>query len=109
MLGFLFADDANAPAFAIDPEEKAKVLGEGADEVLKAAVVALEGLTEWTTQTIEQALRVALIDGLELKPKVAFGSVRVAVTGRRVSPPLFESMELLGRERSLSRVRAAIN
>ena len=42
----------------------------------------------------------ALIEGLGLKPKIAFGPVRVAVTGRQVSPPLFESMELLGRERT---------
>ncbi len=48
---------------------------------------------------IEAALREALVDGLGLKPKVAFAPLRVAVTGRRVSPPLFESMELLGRER----------
>jgi glutamyl-tRNA synthetase len=43
-----------------------------------------------------------------IKPKLAFGPVRVAVTGRRVSPPLFESMELLGREESLRRLRAAL-
>ena len=57
---------------------------------------------------IEAALRAALVDGLGLKPKLAFGPVRVAVTGRRVSPPLFESLELLGRERSLARLRAAL-
>jgi glutamyl-tRNA synthetase len=39
---------------------------------------------------------------------VAFGPVRVAVTGARISPPLFESMELLGRERSLSRLQSAL-
>jgi glutamyl-tRNA synthetase len=43
-----------------------------------------------------------------LKPRNAFGPVRVAVTGRRVSPPLFESMELLGRERSLQRLQSAL-
>ncbi len=41
---------------------------------------------------------------MQLKPRHAFGPVRVAVTGRRISPPLFESLELLGRERSLSRL-----
>ena len=56
---------------------------------------------------IEAALRAALVEGLGLKPKLAFGPVRVAVTGRRVSPPLFESMELLGRERTLGRLRCA--
>ena len=62
----------------------------------------------WTTADIEATLRTALVDGLGLKPKVAFGPVRVAVTGRRVSPPLFESLELLGRDRSLARLRAAL-
>ena len=56
---------------------------------------------------IEEALRSALVDGLGLKPRNAFGPVRVAITGSTVSPPLFESMELLGRERSLARLAAA--
>jgi glutamyl-tRNA synthetase len=52
-------------------------------------------------------VRAALIEGLGLKPKLAFGPVRVAATGRRISPPLFESLELLGRESSLARIEAA--
>ncbi len=60
-----------------------------------------------TPRAIEEALRAALVEGLGLKPRHAFGPVRVAITGRRVSPPLFESMELLGRERSLARLRIA--
>jgi glutamyl-tRNA synthetase len=76
--------------------------------VLVAAFAALTGVTDWTTPAIEEALRTALIEGLELKPKVAFGPVRVAVTGRRVSPPLFESLEILGRERSLARISDSI-
>ena len=63
---------------------------------------------DFEPEAIEEALRVALVDGLGLKPRVAFGALRVAVSGRRVSPPLFESMELLGRERSLGRLRAAL-
>jgi len=55
-------------------------------------------------QQVEQALRELLVDGLGLKPKTAFTPVRVAVTGRRVAPPLFESMELLGAELSLARI-----
>ena len=50
------------------------------------------------------ALRDALVSGLGLKPRLAFGPVRVAITGSRVSPPLFESMEILGRESCLARI-----
>ena len=57
---------------------------------------------------IEAALREALVEGLGLKPKHAFGPLRVAVTGRTISPPLFESMELLGRDVTLARLEAAI-
>jgi glutamyl-tRNA synthetase len=78
-----------------------------AQRVLSVALEALESLPEWTASSIEAALRNALIDGLELKPKLAFGPVRVAITGRKVSPPLFESMEILGRARSLERIGAA--
>ena len=66
----------------------------------------MSGLDTWDTPSIEAALRASLIEGLGLKPRNAFGPVRVAITGRRVSPPLFESMELLGRERSLARLAA---
>jgi glutamyl-tRNA synthetase len=72
---------------------------------LDAAVLALEPLPGWETGAIEAALRGALVEGLGIKPKLAFGPLRVAVTGRRVSPPLFESMEILGRESSLARLR----
>ena len=80
--------------------------GDQADDVLREAEAALAGLDEWTTEAIERALRVTLIEERGLKPKVAFGPVRLAITGRRVSPPLFESMELLGADRSLSRIRS---
>jgi glutamyl-tRNA synthetase len=83
------------------------VLTGDAAPVLTAAVTALSDLATWATADIEAALRGSLVEGLGLKPKVAFGAVRVAVTGRRVSPPLFESLELLGRDRSLARLRAA--
>jgi glutamyl-tRNA synthetase len=104
MLGFLLVDEAD---FAVDPDDAAKVLTGDAAAVLAAAVTALSGLNTWATADIEAALRASLVEGLGLKPKVAFGAVRVAVTGRRVSPPLFESLELLGRDRSLARLRAA--
>ena len=47
-----------------------------------------------------------IVEGLEIKPRLAFGPVRIAVSGERISPPLFESMEILGKESSLNRVRA---
>ncbi len=104
MLHFLVVPDA---AFAVDESAAAKQLDEAGQAVLAAANPVLEGLTEWTAPAIEQALHSTLVDGLGLKPRNAYGPVRVAVTGRTVSPPLFESMELLGRERSLARLRAA--
>src|SRR6266545_7658462 len=103
MLGFLFVDEE---AFVLDPDAAAKVLTGDAGAVLEASVKALADV-EWTTGAIEAALRASLIDGLGLKPKNAFGPVRVAISGRRISPPLFESLELLGRERSLHRLEQA--
>jgi glutamyl-tRNA synthetase len=105
MLRFLFvADDA----FAVDPDAAAKNLGADAVPVLDAALTGLDALDDWSTAAIEGSLRAALVDGLGLRPRKAFGPVRVAVSGRTVSPPLYESMELLGRERSLQRLRAGV-
>ncbi|MFT3871228.1 MAG: glutamate--tRNA ligase [Nocardioides sp.] len=100
MLGFLLVDE--------DDFERVDTVDEAGREVVQAAYDALAGLASWTTDAIEEALRAALIDGLELKPRLAFGPVRVAVTGRRISPPLFESLELLGRDRSLARLQGAL-
>ena len=115
MLGFLFTKDAGITnevtagvgAFAIDESELANLNNE-TNQALEAAANALAELDTWTTEQIEAKLRSALIDGLGLKPKFAFGPVRLATAGRKVSPPLFESLELLGKERSLSRIRAGI-
>jgi glutamyl-tRNA synthetase len=73
--------------------------------VLDAALIALEAVGDWTTEAIEGALKASLLEGLQLKPRKAFGPIRVAATGASVSPPLFESLQLLGRDRSLSRLR----
>jgi glutamyl-tRNA synthetase len=97
MLGFLFIDDV----------EQVDELDDAGRDVVRAAHDALEGLRTWSTAEIETALREALVEDLGLKPRVAFGPVRIAVTGRKVSPPLFESLELLGRDRSLARLRTA--
>ena len=105
LLGFLFADGS---AFQRDPADTAKLLDADGTTVVRAARDALAGLDRWETTAIDDALRGALIEDLGLKPRTAFGAVRVAVTGRRVSPPLFESLELLGRDRALARLDDAV-
>ena len=101
MVRFLFEEPT------IDESARTKVLEkDGAAVSLKAAHEALTRC-EWSTAAIEEALR-DLPQRLELKPKVVFQAVRVAVTGTTVSPPLFESLELLGKERSLSRLEASL-
>lgn len=102
LVAFLFTDDAD---LEIEADARGS-LGADAAAVLDAGISALEGLDDFTPAPIEEALRAALIDGLALKPRLAFGPLRVAVSGRRVSPPLFESMELLGKESTLARLRA---
>ncbi|PXY27043.1 glutamate--tRNA ligase [Prauserella muralis] len=105
LVRFLFVDEET---FAPEEAAATKVLGPEAEPVLRASIEALEALPSWETAAIEQALKDALVDGLGLKPRKAFAPVRVAVTGRTVSPPLYESMELLGRETSLGRLRRAV-
>lgn len=97
----------NDDSYVLDEKSAAKELKAEAAVVLDAALAALDAAPQWTTASIEEALKTALLDGLELKPRKAFGPIRVAVTGATISPPLFESMELLGRDRSLARLRAA--
>ncbi len=100
LLGFLFTSDADLVV------EADAMPGAGAESVLDAAATVLTQLPEWTTAAIEAELRTHLIDGMGLKPRDAFGALRSAISGRRISPPLFESMELLGRESTLARVAA---
>jgi glutamyl-tRNA synthetase len=102
MLGFLFTD---AAALTVDDDARAS-LPANAGEVLAASLGAVELIpeTEWNHETIEAALRDALIEGLGLKPRVAFGPLRVAISGRRVSPPLFESMQILGKTETIARL-----
>ena len=79
---------------------------DGGGPMLAATEDVLVSLEPFEAAAIETALRAAA-DGLGLKPRQAFQPVRVAVTGSKVSPGLFESIELLGREATLSRLRAA--
>ena len=99
-LAYLFSSDDD---LTIDPDALAKA-GPDAVPVVAAATEALTALGEWDHEAIQAALREALVEGMGIKPKFAFGPVRLAVTGSNVSPPLFESMELLGRESSLARL-----
>ncbi|QCX27015.1 glutamate--tRNA ligase [Nocardioides jishulii] len=100
LLGFLFVDEAD---FTL-----VDAITEADKEVVQASYDALQALDTWSTADIEAALREALIDGLGLKPRKAFGPVRIAVSGRKISPPLFESIELLGRERTFARLQHAL-
>jgi glutamyl-tRNA synthetase len=104
MLGFLFVDDDD---FEPDADAVAKNLGGEAVPALDAALSALASVAQWHAQDIKEALEAALIGELGLKPRSAYAPLRVAITGRTVSPPLFESMELLGRERSMARLLRA--
>lgn len=102
LLGFLFRDEV------VYEDDAIKGLPANAGEVLVASVEALDAIPAetFTAAAVQDALSAALIDGLGLKPRVAYGPARVALSGRRVSPPLFESMELLGRAESLRRLGA---
>lgn len=102
LLGFLFKEDADI----VIAEDAVKQLKESAPQVLDAAIKAVEALDDFNAETIQAALRESIVDGLGIKPRLAFGPVRTAVSGERISPPLFESMEILGKESSLVRLRA---
>jgi len=109
----LLSDALDQLTFALTPdadlviEDDARAqLTDAAPLVMDAALPVLEALGDFTHDAIEEALRTALVEGMSLKPRVAFAPLRVAITGRRVSPPLFESMELLGKESVLARLSA---
>jgi glutamyl-tRNA synthetase len=102
LLEFLFT-----PASQLSYAEDALAsLPENAGEVIAATVGALELIPEsdFEHDAIQTSLNEALIEGLGLKPRIAFGPLRVAVSGRRISPPLFESMQILGKSESIARL-----
>jgi glutamyl-tRNA synthetase len=103
MLKFLFVKD-----FAVEPDSIGKVTDAAAKAVLLRSIDELAPLNEWTHSVIEAVLRSSLIEEMGLKPRVAFGSIRIAVTGSTISPPLFESMELLGKSACLERISSAL-
>ena len=101
MVGFLFGDEVE-----LDPAAAAKVLTDDGRAFLAEAAARLDKVEPWTAAAVEATLR-GLQEERGLKPRTAFQPVRLAVTGRLVSPPLFESMELLGKARSLARLERA--
>ena len=103
MLNFLFVKD-----FTVAEDCISKVNDEAAKAVLARSESELAKLSTWTHDSIEAALRSSLIKEMGLKPRIAFGAVRIATTGSNISPPLFESMELLGKEVSLQRIKFAL-
>ncbi|WP_172454577.1 glutamate--tRNA ligase [Corynebacterium striatum] len=105
LMSFLVTPDAE---LELDEKSAKKNLKEDAVQPLEVSIARLEELEEWKTDAIESVLSKALIEELELKPRKAYGALRVAISGQQVSPPLFESMELLGKESTLNRLRAAL-
>ncbi len=103
LIKFLFSDE-----ITIEPESAAKIADASAKQVLAKSLEVLQSLTKWDHDGIEEVLRRALIDEMGLKPRIAFGAVRIAITGSHISPPLFESMALLGSDRCLLRIKSAI-
>ncbi|HXF52190.1 MAG TPA: glutamate--tRNA ligase [Dehalococcoidia bacterium] len=107
MMDFFFWDEIHysreellGKAYAADPE--------GAARALTLALESLEQVTDWRHEAIEAPMR-ALAERLGVKTGALFGLVRVAVTGKSVSPPLFESMAIVGKERCLRRLHAALD
>jgi glutamyl-tRNA synthetase len=100
MVDFLFLDEPD-----IDQAAWSKTMGEDAAAVLDAVAAAWESI-DWRAEAIGEST-LATGDALGLSRKRSQAPVRVAITGRTVGPPLWESLELLGRDRSLARLRAA--
>jgi glutamyl-tRNA synthetase len=104
MLAFLFTTN-----FAVEAESVSKISDAASKEILTRSLAELTPLTTWDHASIEAALRASLIEEMGLKPRIAFTALRIAATGSTISPPLFESMELLGKEACLARITGAIS
>jgi glutamyl-tRNA synthetase len=104
MLGFLFVtadkieimDDARAGL----PENAAEIATAAAEKLAEVSDV------DFKTEHIQELLNALLIEQMQLKPRVAFGPLRTAISGRRISPPLFESMQILGKAETIARLKA---
>ncbi len=102
LLKFLFVKE-----FAVDADAVSKITDASAKDILKRSLADLEKVTAWNHESIEAVLRTSLIEELGLKPRIAFTALRIATTGSTISPPLFESMELLGKDACLARISQA--
>jgi glutamyl-tRNA synthetase len=100
MLSFLFV---TSEAIVIEDDAKSG-LPENSKEITEAAISALEGLASFETASIQEVLNQKLIEEMAQKPRNAFGPLRTAISGKRISPPLFESMEILGKAETLARL-----
>jgi glutamyl-tRNA synthetase len=103
LLKFLFVTD-----FRVDEDAVSKITDGAAKDILKRSLKVLESVDTWNHESIEAVLRSSLIEELGLKPRIAFTALRIATTGSTISPPLFESMELLGKDACLERISAAL-
>ena len=103
LLKFLFVTD-----FRVDEDAVSKITDDAAKDILKRSSKELENVDTWNHESIEAVLRTSLIEELGLKPRIAFTALRIATTGSTISPPLFESMELLGKQACLQRISAAL-
>jgi glutamyl-tRNA synthetase len=103
LLKFLFVKE-----FVVDADAVAKISDAAAKDILKRSLKDLEGVATWNHESIEAVLRASLIEELGLKPRIAFTALRIATTGSTISPPLFESMELLGKDACLARIATAL-
>jgi glutamyl-tRNA synthetase len=103
MLGFLFK---TADQIVIEDDARAG-LPENAAEIATAAAAKLDGISDadFKTEHIQELLNALLIEEMQLKPRVAFGPLRTAISGRRISPPLFESMQILGKGETIARLK----
>jgi glutamyl-tRNA synthetase len=100
MLSFLFVASSK-----IEIEEDAKkALPENAKAIVAAALEALQGLESFSTDALHDLMNQVLVEKMGEKPRNAFGPLRTAISGRKVSPPLFESMEILGKAETLARL-----
>lgn len=98
-LDYLFADRVEVA------DDARASLADNAADVLDAAIAVAQDVP-FDAESIQAGLRERIVDGMGIKPKFAFAPVRIAISGRKVSPPLFESMEILGRDESVARLRA---